>query len=155
MDYQPSVDHTHHREQSQQPPEPYRPHGQSPGNSEEQKREFLWRELLSRQMHRQALVARAASLTEEWDALQQHKASMQRQKPKLAMLIVLSRLFGIRLLPAERQFWYERERLAQDKARLRQARACCQHDLDALQAQIEVIQHELWSRALAAYPSPF
>jgi len=97
-------------------------------------------------------MVRAASLEEEWVALQQRKASMQHQKPKLAVLVVLSSLVGIRSLPAERRFWNERERLAQDEARLQQARSSCKHDLEAIHVQIEVIEHELSS--LSAHTSP-
>jgi hypothetical protein len=116
------------------------------------RREYLWRERTSRQMHLQALIARAAHLEVEWQAVQRRKASMQQQRPKLAALIVLSSLAGIRFLPAERLFWYERQLLAQDEARLRQARTCCQRDLAALQAQIEFIQQELSSLAHRTIP---
>ena len=78
-----------------------------------------------------------------WCALQQRKAHMQHQKPKLAAQIVLSGLARTRSLPAERLFHYERERILQEEERLQQAIIFCQGDLAALQAQIEVIQLEL------------
>ena len=75
--------------------------------------------------------------------LQNRKAQVQQQRPKLAVQIVLSGLAGMRSLPAERLFQYERERLVQEEERLQQAKIRCQSDLVALQAQIEVIQLEL------------
>jgi hypothetical protein len=75
--------------------------------------------------------------------LQHRKASLQQQKPKLAVQILLSGLAGTRYLPAERLFQYERERLMQEEERLQQAMIWCQSDLAALQAQIEVIRLEL------------
>lgn len=158
MDYQQPPHPSHHHEQSQQPRDQYRQrdhhvqHQQQLGDQQEQRREYLWRERLSRQMHLQALNARAATLEEEWQALQRRKVGMQQQKPMLATLIVLSSLVGMRSLPAERLFWYERARLAQDEARLGQARMCCQRDLSALQAHIESIEQELLS--LTAGTSP-
>jgi len=91
----------------------------------------------------QALIARAQSLDEAWRALQQRKANLQQQRPKLAAQILVSGLARTRYLPAERLFHYERERILQEEKRLRQAIIFCQGDLAALQAQIEVIQLEL------------
>jgi hypothetical protein len=91
----------------------------------------------------QALIAHAESLEREWLMLQHHQARMQQQKPKLAAQIMLSGLAGMRYLPAERLFQYERERLMQEEVRLQQAMIRCQSDLTALQAQIEVIHLEL------------
>ena len=113
------------------------------GHPEVQRREFLWRERVKLELQVQALLARAESLDRAWRALQQRKANMQRQKPKLAAQIVLSGLARTRSLPAERLFHYERERILQEEERLRQAIIFCQGDLAALQAQIEVIQLEL------------
>ena len=73
----------------------------------------------------QALLARAESLDQAWRALQQRKANLQHQKPKLAAQIVLSGLARSRSLPAERLFHYERERVLQEEERLRSARAIC------------------------------
>jgi len=95
---------------------------------------------------------RLTSSGEEWQALQQRKASLLHQKPKLAVLIVLVALIDIRALPAERRFWYERERHAQEEARLAQARDWREYDLAALQAQIEIIQQELQSLTTLASP---
>jgi hypothetical protein len=117
-------------------------HRQS-GHPEMQRREFLWRERVKLELQVQALLARAESLEQAWSALQQRKANLQHQKPKLAAQIVLSGLARSRSLPAERLFHYERERIVQEEERLRQAIIFCQGDLAALQAQIEVIQVEL------------
>ena len=111
------------------------------GHPEVQRREFLWRERVKLEL--QALLARAESLEQAWRALQQRKANMQHQKPKLAAQIVLSGLARSRSLSAERLYHYERERIVQEEERLRQAIIFCQGDLAALQAQIEVIQLEL------------
>jgi hypothetical protein len=118
-------------------------HRQQPGNQKEQRREFLWRERVKLEMQVQALIARAESLEQEWGMLQHHKARMQQQKPKLAAQIMLSGLAGMRSLPAERLFQYERERLMQEEVRLQQAMIRCQSDLTALHTQIEVIRLEL------------
>lgn len=125
----------HHRQQYQD--------RQPSGNSEAQRREFLWRERVKLELQVQALLARAESLDQAWRALELRKANMQHQKPKLAAQIVLSGLARTRSLPAERLFHYERERILQEEERLRQAIIFCQGDLAALQAQIEVIQLEL------------
>jgi hypothetical protein len=108
-----------------------------------QRREFLWRERVKLELQVQALLARAESLEQAWRALQQRKANMQQQKPKLAAQIVLSGLARSLSLPAERLFHYERERILQEEERLRQSITFCQGDLAALQAPIEVIQLEL------------
>ena len=113
------------------------------GSPEVQRREFLWRERVKLELQVQALLAQAESLHQAWRALQQRKANLQHQKPKLAAQIVLSGLARSRSLPAERLFHYERERILQEEERLRQAIIFCQGDLAALQAQIEVIQLEL------------
>ncbi|GEM_PF-2820060 len=113
------------------------------GSPEVQRREFLWRERVKLELQVQALLAQAESLNQVWRALQQRKANLQHQKPKLAAQIMLSSLARSRSLPAERLFHYERERIVQEEERLRQAIIFCQGDLAALQAQIEVIQLEL------------
>lgn len=96
----------HHRQQSQD--------RQPSGHPEAQRREFLWRERVKLELQVQALLARAESLDQAWRALQQRKANMQHQKPKLAAQIVLSGLARTRSLPAERLFHYERERILQE-----------------------------------------
>jgi len=131
-----------HQQQHQRSDRQHQNYQQS-GNPQERRREFLWRERVKLELQVQALIARAASLEREWQALQQHKTSMQQQRPKLAAQIVLSSLARTRYLPAERLFQYERERLMQEEERLRQAMIFCQGDLAALQAQIEVIHLEL------------
>ena len=131
-----------HQQQHQRSDRQHQNYQQS-GNPEVRRREFLWRERVKLELQVQALIARAASLEREWQALQQHKTSMQQQRPKLAAQIVLSSLARTRYLPAERLFQYERERLMQEEERLRQAMIFCQGDLAALQAQIEVIHLEL------------
>jgi hypothetical protein len=125
-----------HRQRSQQD-------RQQSGNLLERRREFLWRERVKLEMQVQALMLRAEALEQQWHVLQYHKASLQQQKPVLAVQIVLSGLAGTRYLPAERLFQYRRERLMQEEERLQQAMIWCQSDLNALQAQIEVIRLEL------------
>ncbi len=116
---------------------------QQSGNPLERRREFLWRERVKLEMQVQALMLRAEGLEQQWQMLQYHKASLQQQKPKLAVQIILSGLAGTRYLPAERLFQYRRERLMQEEERLQQAMIWCQSDLATLQAQIEVIRLEL------------
>ena len=130
--------HHQHDQRSHQ----HQDHRQS-GHPEMQRREFLWRERVKLELQVQALLARAESLDQAWRALQQRKANLQHQKPKLAAQIVLSGLARTRSLPAERLYHYERERILQEEERLRQAIIFYQGDLAALQAQIEVIQLEL------------
>ena len=132
-------DQRHHQRQSHQQHQDH----QRSGNPEMQRREFLWRERVKLELQVQALIARAESLDQAWHVLQQRKANMQQQKPKLAAQILLSGLARTRSLPAERLFHYERERIMQEEERLRQAMIFCQGDLAALQAQIEVIHLEL------------
>ena len=131
-----------HHQHDQRDHQPHQERRQS-GHPEVQRREFLWRERVKLELQVQALLARAESLEQAWRALQQRKANLQHQKPKLAAQIVLSGLARSRSLPAERLFHYERERILQEEERLRQAIIFCQGDLAALQAQIEVIQLEL------------
>ena len=132
-------DQRHHQRQSHQQHQDR----QQSGNPQVQRREFLWRERVKLELQVQALIARAQSLDYAWRVLQQRKANLQQQKPKLAAQILLSGLARTRSLPAERLFHYERERIMQEEDRLRQAIIFCQGDLAALQAQIEVIQLEL------------
>ena len=141
-DHQQSHPNRGHHQHDQRSHQPHQDHRQS-GHPEVQRREFLWRERVKLELQVQALLARAESLDQAWRALQQRKANLQHQKPKLAAQIVLSGLARSRSLPAERLFHYERERVLQEEERLRQAIIFCQGDLAALQAQIEVIQLEL------------
>ena len=132
-------DQRHHQRQSHQSHQDR----QQSGNPQVQRREFLWRERVKLDLQVQALIARAQSLDEAWRALQQRKANLQQQRPKLTAQILVSGLARTRSLPAERLFHYERERIVQEEERLRQAIIFCQGDLAAIQAQIEVIQLEL------------
>lgn len=141
-DHQQSHRDQRHHQHDQRSHQPHQDHRQS-GHPEVQRREFLWRERVKLELQVQALLARAESLEYAWRALQQRKANLQHQKPKLAAQIVLSGLARSRSLPAERLYHYERERIVQEEERLRQAIIFCQGDLAALQAQIEVIQLEL------------
>jgi hypothetical protein len=86
------------------------------GHPEVQRYEFLWQERVKLELQVQALLARAESLDQAWCALQQRKANMQHQKPKLAAQIVLSGLARTRSLPAERLFHYERERMRRKRS---------------------------------------
>ena len=132
----------HNQQQNYQHRQP-KQNQQQPGYSPEARREFLWRERVKLEMQAHALTLRAEGLEQEWRVLQHRKASLQQQKPKLAVQILLSGLAGMRYLPAERLYHYERERLMQEEERLQQAIIWCQNDLAALQAQIEVIRLEL------------
>jgi hypothetical protein len=116
---------------------------QRPGNPLEHRREFLWRERVKLEMQVQALLALLQSLEQEYCVLQQRKACVEQEKPKLAAQIVLSGLVGTRSLSAERLYQYQRERLMQEEERLRQAMIRCQYDLAGLHGQIEVILLEL------------
>ena len=124
----------HHQQQQQQ---------QSPGFVQQQRREFLWRERVKLEMHVQVCIAQTESLQREWQLLATRKAALQQRRAGLTTQILLSGLVGVRQLPAERLFQYERERMQQEELRLQQALMQCQGDLTALQAQIEVIQIEL------------
>ncbi len=138
------------RQQSQRPHQQPQPNDhreyqdrQRPGNPQEHRREFLWREHVKLEMQVQALLALIQSLEQEWCVLQHRKASVEQERPKLAAQIVLSGLAGTRSLSAERLYQYRRERLIQEEERLGQAMIRCQHDLAGLQGQIEVICLEL------------
>ena len=134
-----------HRHQQQYQPNDHREtlDRQRPGNPQEHRREFLWRERVKLEMQVQALLALLQSLEQEYCVLQQRKASMEQEKPKLAAQIVLSGLAGTRSLSAERLYQYRRERLMQEEERLGQAMIRYQSDLAGLQGQIEVIRLEL------------
>ena len=116
---------------------------QRPGNPLEQRREFLWRERVKLEMQVQALLALLQGLEQEWCVLQNCKASVEQEKPKLAAQIVLSGLAGTRALSTERLYLYRHERLMQEEERLVQAMIRYQSDLAGLQGQIEVICLEL------------
>jgi len=138
---------SHRQHQQHQQPQPndhlaYQER-QRPGNPQEQRREFLWRERVKLEMQVQALLALLQGLEQEYCVLQHRKASMEQEKPKLVVQIVLSGLAGMRSLSAERLYQYRRERLMQEEERLGQAMIRCQYDLAGLHGQIEVILLEL------------
>jgi hypothetical protein len=112
-------------------------------NPQEQRREFLWRERVKLEMQVQALIARSNSLAQEWHLLQNKKAGLAQQKPQVAAHILFSGLAGMRNLPSERLFHYQKERLMQEEYRIQQAIICCNNDAAGLQAQISVIDVEL------------
>src|SRR6266568_7238657 len=116
---------------------------QRPGNPQEHRREFLWRERVRLEMQVQSLLALIQSLDQERCVFEHRKASMEQERPKLAAQIVLSSLAGTRSLSAERLYLYRRERLMQEEERLGQAMIQYQSDLAGLQGQIEVILLEL------------
>ena len=114
-----------------------------PGTVQEHRRDFLWRERVKLEMQVQALLALLQSMEQEWCVLEQCRAMLEQEKPKLAAQIVLSGLAGSRSLPAERLYQYRRERLFQEEERVRQAMIQYQNELAGLQGQIEVICLEL------------
>jgi hypothetical protein len=94
-------------------------------------------------MQVQALLALLQGMEQEWCVLEQRRAMLEQEKPKMAAQIVLSGLAGSRSLAAERLYQYRRERLFQEEERLRQVMIQNQNELACLQAQIEVICLEL------------
>jgi hypothetical protein len=126
--------HTYQSHESHRPP---------PGITQDQRREFLWRERVRLELQVQALLARGESLTQQWQHLQERKAALENQLPKVASQIVLTGLVGIHQLPSERPHCYERERIVQEEYRLQQDIIRCQGDAAGLQAQIEVLDFEL------------
>ena len=137
--------HLQHQQHRQYQPNDHREtrDRQRPGHPQEQRREFLWRERVKLEMQVQALLALLQGLEQEWCVFQHRKASIEQEKPKLAVQIVLSGLTRTRSLSVERLFQYRRERLMQEEERLGQAMFRYQHDLAGLQGQIEVILLEL------------
>jgi hypothetical protein len=129
--------HQHHSKPHQQQ------RRQSPGDVQQQRREFLWRERVKLELQMHTCIAQMESLQREWQLLATRKAALQQRRSGLSTQILLSGLAGMRQLPAERLFQYERERMQQEELRLQQALLQCQRDLMAVQAQIEVIQIEL------------
>ncbi len=131
------------RNQQQHTIQPNDGHSLSSRNPQEQRREFLWRERVRLELQVQALLARGESFTRQWRHLQERKAALENQIPKVAGQIVLSGLVGIRQLPSERLYSYERERIAQEEYRLQQDIIRCQGDVAGLHAQIKVLDFEL------------
>ena len=131
--------HQHHQRNSHR----HSQDRQRPGTVQEHRREFLWRERVKLEMQVQALLALLQGMEQEWCVLEQRRAILEQEKPKMAAQIVLSGLAGSRSLPAERLYQYRRERLFQEEERLRQAIIRYQNELAGLQGQIEVICLEL------------
>ncbi len=131
------------RNQQRHTSQPHESHRPPPGNQEEQRREFLWRERVRLELQVQALLARGESLARQWQHLQARKMALGKQLPRVAGQIVLSGLVGIRQLPSERLYSYERDRIAQEEYRLQQDVIRCHSDAAALHAQIEVLDFEL------------
>ncbi len=131
--------HTHHQRNSHHA---YQDR-QRPETLHDHRRDFLWRERVKLEMQVQALLTLLQSMEQEWCVLEQRRAILEQEKPKLAAQIVLSGLTGSRYLPTERLYQYRRERLFQEEERLRQAMIRYQNDLAGLQGQIEVILLEL------------
>lgn len=114
-----------------------------PRNPLEQRREFLWRERVKLELQVQGLLAHVANLYQQWQHLQTRKTALGNQVPKVAGQILLAGLVGIRQLPAERLYAYEKDRIAQEEDRIQQDLIRCNGDAAALQAQISVIDVEL------------
>jgi hypothetical protein len=131
------------RNQQQHTYQPHESHRPPPRNQEEQRREFLWRERVRLELQVQVLLARVESLARQWQHLQERKAALGNQLPRVVGQIVLSGLVGIRQLPSERLHFYERDRIAQEEYRLQQDIILCNGDVAALHAQIEVLDFEL------------
>src|SRR6266516_1432275 len=58
---------------------------QRPGNPQEHRREFLWRERVKLEMQVQARLSLLQCLEQEWCALQHRKASVEQEKPELGL----------------------------------------------------------------------
>ena len=136
--------HQHYqRNQQQHTYQPHESHRPPPRNQEDQRREFLWRERVRLELQVQALLARGESLVRQWQHLQERKAALGNQLPRVAGQIVLSGLVGIRQLPSERLHSYERARIPQEEYHLQQDIIRCNGDAAGLHAQIEVLDFEL------------
>jgi hypothetical protein len=110
----------------------------------DQRREFLWRERVRLELQVQALLARGESLARQWQHLQDRKAALGNQLPRMASQMIIAGLVGIRQqLPSERLHLYERERIAQEEYRLQQEMMRCQGDAAGLYTQIEFLNFEL------------
>src|SRR5260370_30872075 len=94
------------RNQQQHTYQPHDGHRPPPGNSQDQRREFLWRERVRLELQVQALLARGESLARQWQHLQERKVALGNQLSKIAGQIVLSGLVSIPRLPSEKQHFY-------------------------------------------------
>ena len=122
---------------------PHDGHRPPPGNAQDQRREFLWRERVRLELQVHALLARGESLARQWQHLQEKKAALGSQLPRIAGQVIIAGLVGIRQLPAERLHLYEKERIAQEEYHLQQDIMRCQGDAAGLYTQIEVLDFEL------------
>ena len=122
---------------------PHDVHRPPPGNAQDQRREFLWRERVRLELQLQALLTRGESLARQWQHLQERKVALGNQLPRMASQMIIAGLVGIRQLPAERLHIYEKERIAQEEYRLQQDILRCQGDAAGLYTQIEVLDFEL------------
>src|SRR5215472_6472729 len=112
-----------------QPQDGHRP---PPGNAQDQRREFLWRERVRLELQVQALLARGESLARQWQHLQERKTTLGNQLPTLTSQMIIAGLVGIRQLPSERLHIYEKERIAQEEYRLQQDIMRCQGEAAGL-----------------------
>jgi hypothetical protein len=139
-----SQNHQHYQQnQYQHTSQPYQGHRPPPGNPSDQRREFLWRERVLLELQVQATLARGESLARQWQHLQEKKAALGNQLPRMASQMIIAGLVGIRQLPAERLHLYEKERIAQEEYRLQQDIIHCQGEAARLYTQIEVLDFEL------------
>jgi len=129
--------------QHQRTSQPHENHRPPPGNPLDQRREFLWRERVRLELQVHALLARGESLSRQWQLLQERKATLENQLPRVAGQMLIAGLVGIRQLPSERLHLYEKERIAQEEYRLQQDVIRCQGDAAGLYTQIEVLDFEL------------
>jgi hypothetical protein len=129
--------------QYQSTSQPHESHRPPNGSSLDQRREFLWRERVRLELQVQALLARGESLARQWQHLQERKAALGNQLPRVASQMLIAGLVGIRQLPSERLHLYEKERIAQEEYRLQQDIIRCNGDAAGLHGQIEVLDFEL------------
>ena len=112
--------HEHHSKQHQ-PRQQQHQRQQAPGDVQRQRREYLWREHVRLELQVHKCLAQSGGLQREWQLLATRKAALQQRRSGLSTQILLSGLAGMRQLPAERLFHYERERIQQEEVRLQQA----------------------------------
>ena len=129
--------------QYQSTSKPNESHRPPNGSSLDQRREFLWRERVRLELQVQALLACGENFARQWQHLQERKAALGNQLPRVASQMVIAGLVGIRQLPSERLHSYEKERIAQEEYRLQQDIMRCNGDAAGLHAQIEILDFEL------------
>ncbi len=124
--------------------QPHHEHRPPPGNAQDQRREFLWRERVRLELQVQATLTRGESLARQWQHLQGKKTALGNQLPRVASQMIIAGLVGMRQqLPSERLHFYEKERIAQEEYRLQQDIIRCQGEASGLYTQIEVLDFEL------------